>query len=73
MAQKFGRTKTMRDIGAKQLPVPHPYCSEQHDYDTDAFWECVVRHDTKTVFHHSGTCKMGAVDDQTAVVDPQLR
>ncbi|ELU18401.1 hypothetical protein CAPTEDRAFT_227635 [Capitella teleta] len=72
LAQQFGKTKTMRDIGAKQLPVPHPYCG-QHEYESDAFWECIVRHDTKTVFHHSGTCKMGAKDDEAAVVDPQLR
>ena len=26
-----------------------------------------------TVYHPAGTCKMGAADDQTAVVDPQLR
>jgi choline dehydrogenase len=26
-----------------------------------------------TIFHPVGTCKMGAIDDETAVVDPQLR
>lgn len=26
-----------------------------------------------TIFHPVGTCKMGRVDDATAVVDPQLR
>jgi choline dehydrogenase-like flavoprotein len=26
-----------------------------------------------TVFHPAGTCRMGAVDDELAVVDPELR
>jgi choline dehydrogenase-like flavoprotein len=32
-----------------------------------------VRRTANTVYHPAGTCKMGAVDDQTAVVDPHLR
>ena len=61
----------MDNIGVKTLKRNHPYCNHL-PYDSDAFWECFVRHDTKTVFHHSGTCKMGAAEDFTAVVDPNL-
>ncbi|MCA9945341.1 MAG: GMC family oxidoreductase N-terminal domain-containing protein [Anaerolineales bacterium] len=32
-----------------------------------------VRRTANTVYHPAGTCKMGAVGDETAVVDPQLR
>ena len=32
-----------------------------------------VRRTANTVYHPAGTCKMGAADDETAVVDPQLR
>ena len=33
----------------------------------------VARATHHTVYHVSGTCRMGAVDDDTAVVDPRLR
>jgi len=33
----------------------------------------VVRRTNHTVYHVSGTCRMGAVNDEQAVVDPQLR
>ncbi|ELU14399.1 hypothetical protein CAPTEDRAFT_122622 [Capitella teleta] len=72
LSQRIAKTKTMQAIGAKQWPVHHPYC-KHIEYDTDQFWECVVRQNTKTTFHQSGTCKMGAQDDPTAVVDPQLK
>lgn len=32
-----------------------------------------VRRTANTVYHPAGTCKMGAAEDETAVVDPQLR
>lgn len=32
-----------------------------------------VRRTANTVYHPAGTCKMGAADDETAVVDPELR
>ena len=32
-----------------------------------------VRHFAYTAYHPVGTCKMGAVNDNSAVVDPQLR
>ena len=70
--QKLGETKAFKELGARLIKMEHPYCNHL-EYGTDPYLECIVRHDTKTVFHHSGTCKMGAPDDKTAVVDPQLR
>lgn len=43
------------------------------EYDTDEYWECYVRHVTYTVYHYSGTCKMGPANDAHAVVDERLR
>lgn len=40
--------------------------------DPDALRD-YIRQTTKTVFHPSGTAKMGAVDDRMAVVDPRLK
>ncbi len=41
--------------------------------DSDAFWECYIRVIAGTVFHGSGTCKMGRLGDNDTVVDPRLR
>lgn len=42
-------------------------------YGTQAFWECHARHVTLTLYHYSGTCKMGRDEDEMAVVDSSLR
>lgn len=52
--------------------VPFPQCEHLGRY-TDAYWECMIRHYTVTIYHPVGTCKMGPYWDQDAVVDPQLR
>ncbi len=43
------------------------------DVQTDAEIENHIRETCHTVYHPAGTCKMGPEDDETAVVDPQLR
>jgi choline dehydrogenase len=40
---------------------------------SDAAVEAYVRASASTVWHPVGTCRMGAMNDPTAVVDPQLR
>ncbi|KAL5020232.1 hypothetical protein ScPMuIL_003124 [Solemya velum] len=51
---------------------PFSFCKE-HAYGSDKYWECVGRHLAVTVYHHTSTCKMGASNDKSAVLDPQLR
>lgn len=70
--EKFIETPTMRSIGANDKAMKLSFCL-QHVYRSDDYWECIVRHLAVTVYHHSGTCKMGSVDDPTTVVDPQLK
>ncbi len=72
IAQRLGNSSAFRDLGVKMLSISHPDCEEQV-YDSDPYWECFVRHMASTVYHPAGTCKMGAADDQSAVVDPELR
>ncbi|XP_023307244.2 glucose dehydrogenase [FAD, quinone] [Lucilia cuprina] len=43
------------------------------EYLSDAFWECLARFYSQTIFHPVGTCKMGTYHDPDAVVDPRLR
>ena len=70
--ERFIETPTMQSLGAKVEHAKISFCS-QHEFRSDAFWECVVRHLAVTEYHHCGTCKMGGKADPTAVVDPQLR
>jgi choline dehydrogenase len=42
-------------------------------FKSDEYWKCVIKHLTFSIYHESGTCKMGPVSDQEAVVDPRLR
>lgn len=65
-------TRAMRKWDMKPDLTPHPDCV-QHNYGSDAYWECVVVTDTRPENHHSGTCKMGPAWDPDSVVDPQLR
>lgn len=46
---------------------------QDHEYDSDEYWECALRHLTSTGYHQIGTCKMGPASDPEAVVDHRLR
>ncbi|XP_077990212.1 glucose dehydrogenase [FAD, quinone]-like [Glandiceps talaboti] len=69
--QKLVSTKAMKDAGITMEYYKFDNCD--HELDSDGYWEHVIRHITRTIWHLCGTCKMGAKDDQTAVVDPSLR
>lgn len=66
------QTPAMKQINARLHKAPIPAC--QHlGFGTDEYWACYTRHFTFTIYHYSGTCKMGPADDPGAVVDPRLR
>ena len=54
-----------RFIKAEVLPGP--------DVETDDEWLAYMRATAETVFHPSGTCRMGRADEPLAVVTPDLR
>ena len=72
MWENFMGTPTMKNLGVNIDQSKMSFCS-QHEFRSDAYWECYTRHLAVTVYHHSCTCKMGAMNDPTAVVDPKLR
>ena len=41
--------------------------------DSDEFWRWFIRQVAMTVYHPTGTCKMGREDDESAVVTPELK
>ena len=55
-----------REHGAKLIKRKNPFCTK-YAFLSDAYWECVMRHNTLPVYHDIGTCAMGRV------VDAELR
>jgi choline dehydrogenase len=66
MARQVARTAPLRDWLAREI-APGPGLT------TDAELSEYGRRVAHTVYHPAGTCRMGAADDPTAVVDPLLR
>ena len=62
----------LQKIGASLLSIPCPGC-ESITFDTDDYWECYMRHMTFTIWHYSGTAKMGPSTNPDAVVSPTLK
>ncbi|XP_070500172.1 glucose dehydrogenase [FAD, quinone]-like [Chironomus tepperi] len=65
--QKLIETPPMKKFGAEMIPKKLPGC-ESNEENSDAYWECYIRHLTLTMYHPIGTCKLGDYDDKTTVV-----
>lgn len=72
MAIELSKTKAMTHFNSQLLDLAIPDC-EMHVPDSDEYWECALRTYTMTIWHHSGTCKMGKEDDPTTVVNSKLQ
>ena len=72
-ARSLVETDTFKKNGIVLNKHLHPVCAEKGNENTDAYWECVIRHMTWTVYHPTSTCRMGPEADKTSVVDAQLR
>ena len=70
--KKLLTTPSLQVLGAKLADAPVKSCLK-HQYDTDDYWRCLIRRWVGTYYHASGTCKMGASNDSSAVVDSKLR
>lgn len=65
-------TDALRKVGATLHRDPIPGCA-QFEFASDEYYACLARHFTFSIYHYSGTCKMGPAGDESAVVDPRLR
>ncbi|XP_054004393.1 glucose dehydrogenase [FAD, quinone]-like isoform X2 [Hylaeus anthracinus] len=72
IAHKISETPTMKKLNARLHPNPHSDC-DKFEVMSDDHLKCLARHFTRTIYHVSGTCKMGPANDSMAVVDHRLR
>ncbi|XP_052257319.1 glucose dehydrogenase [FAD, quinone]-like [Dreissena polymorpha] len=70
--EKLMETPEMKALGVDIDRMKMPFCSK-HKFRSDEYWECLIRHIGISMYHHSGTCKMGPIEDHSTVVDPELR
>lgn len=68
----LGETQAMKVFGARFWSKQLPNCRHLPHF-TDEYWDCAIRQYTMTIYHMSGTAKMGPRHDPWAVVDHQLR
>ena len=68
----LSKTQPFQELNSTFYDKIFPGC-ENYTPWTDAYWGCFVRSYSKTIYHYSGTCKMGPSSDSAAVVDPTLK
>ncbi|XP_073999339.1 glucose dehydrogenase [FAD, quinone] [Rhodnius prolixus] len=72
IALNISDTQAFQRFRSRPLLTLMPGCTD-YRFNTDAYWECALRHFTFTIYHPTSTCKMGPSKDPTAVVDHRLR
>ncbi|KAM3963993.1 glucose dehydrogenase [FAD, quinone]-like [Aphomia sociella] len=73
VAIDIARQPSLKKIGTKLYDVPIEDCLEYGPFGSDEYFACQAQMFTFTIYHQSGTCKMGVKDDPSAVVDPRLK
>ena len=76
-AQKFvlamAQTKSFRRVGTKFWDKRLIPGCVHHKPWSDDYWACCAQHYTATIYHYSGTAKMGTPDDPESVVNHELK
>ncbi|KAF5287025.1 hypothetical protein FQA39_LY16139 [Lamprigera yunnana] len=70
--QKVVNTKAFVQLQPKLVHIDLVNCRHLAP-DSDDYWKCAIRNTATTIYHLSGTAKMGPKEDPTAVVDSRLR
>ena len=72
LALTITQSPQMQALNATPFRVIYPGC-ESYALFSDEYLRCMVQTFTIIIYHPRGTCKMGSIDDPTAVVDTHLR
>ncbi|KAJ8682935.1 hypothetical protein QAD02_018727 [Eretmocerus hayati] len=70
--QEMSESPTMRSINARINENVIEECVV-YGFRSDNYWRCQAQYYTMTIYHPTGTCKMGLRGDPTSVVDARLR
>lgn len=66
-------TPAFVNVSAQIVKFSLPECDSITDSPSYAYWNCYIKYLSGSNWHPTGTCKMGAASDPTAVVDPFLK
>ncbi|XP_046386920.1 glucose dehydrogenase [FAD, quinone]-like isoform X1 [Ischnura elegans] len=69
---ELSKTKAFQKYGSALNTLPIPACAS-HGFGTRDYWRCATRQITLTLYHTTGTAKMGPIWDSTAVVNERLK
>lgn len=72
LIKKLLKIEPMKQLGARLNTNKFPGC-ERHNFDTENYWECYIRHLTLTSYHPVGSCKMGQKNDEERVVEMNFK
>jgi len=75
IALSLAKTKAFLRLGAQLMfkdDIPLPGCESFKLWEDD-YWACMLRHYTATIYHYSGTVKMGPPHDPGSVVNHELK
>jgi choline dehydrogenase len=70
--QTLINTPAMRANFAENIKFNIPECNSI-PFPSDNYWRCYLKYFTASLWHPSGSCKMGNSSDRNAVVDDELR
>ncbi|XP_072934502.1 glucose dehydrogenase [FAD, quinone]-like [Epargyreus clarus] len=71
-ASRLNDTESFKRAGLQLHWFEHDDC-KKYEQTSDDYIACVAKEMTFTLYHPSGTAKMGPGDDTSAVLDPELR
>ncbi|CAG2216003.1 unnamed protein product [Mytilus edulis] len=71
--QQIAQTKPFQEMGATLNKLDYEGVCDEEKFDTDAYWECLIRHYAVTAYHPTSTCRIGSTNDKNSVVDTKLR
>lgn len=69
---KYEDSITFKENDVELVKLNLPDCSKMK-YKSDDYWECYSQMMSTTLYHPTGTAKMGPATDKDAVVDPMLK
>ncbi|XP_046471438.1 glucose dehydrogenase [FAD, quinone]-like isoform X1 [Neodiprion pinetum] len=72
MAISLAETEPLKRVGVELDRTPDENCLH-HQFDSDDYWDCVIRQRTNPENHQCGTCAMGTSANPMAVLDHKLR